>query len=135
MSNSQSWGHGRTADLKKEAASYCVVIPIGNAIQQVDPKPAMSGIAIFNTSREWIRVLITFTPPIESVGAQRTMLVPPLSVLSENYNNDSGIAEDQPAIEAVTFQAVTPATNETTALVPVAALATPAQLAVNFIAA
>lgn len=135
MSNFQSLGHGRTADLKKEAQGWGVVIPAANTAQVLDPKPGMTGYTVFNLSRETIRVTITFAAGIESNGPARTALVPPLAVLSENFNNDTGINEDQPAIEALSLQVVTLATGEATSLTPPPALAAPANAVVDFIAA
>lgn len=135
MSNTQAWGHGRTADLLKEAQGWGVVIPVDNKPQALDPKPGMTGYTIYNLSRETIRVTITFVAGVESNGPARTALVPPLAVLSENFNNDSGINEDQPAIEALSLQVVTLATGEATSLSPPAALAAPVNAVVDFIAA
>lgn len=131
-----------TLDNAKEVGSHFVVIPAAtNAAQTINPIPNHQGATIYNMSGFIVRALIVFVAGITAVGAAATcvVLIPPNGTYSFDFSDHTGDNESGniAAIDQITLQTVTvpAATAEGSTLTAPAAIASAANVIVNFISA
>lgn len=103
----------KSPDLKKAVASFGVVIPAAGTAQPVNPPALVNAATIWNPSLKWLRGTVVFAAGQTNDGGTApttVFLVPPASTYNLEFESDSGVAGDIPAIESITFVAIAPPT-------------------------